>query len=48
MATSKTKQATKKKPPKKKVQRVKKEVKAKDEEDSRNAVPIYGASDYRI
>jgi hypothetical protein len=33
--------------PKKKLQRVK-EAKARNEEDSRNAVPIYGASDYRI
>ncbi len=47
MATSNTKQATAKKPPKKKLQRVK-EAKAKNEEDSRNAAPIYGASDYRI
>jgi hypothetical protein len=47
MATSKAKQATAKKPPKKKLQRVK-EAKAKNEEDSRNAVPIYGARDYRI
>jgi hypothetical protein len=47
MATSKTKQATAKKPPKKKLQRVKGS-KAKNKEDSRKTVPIYGASDYRI
>jgi hypothetical protein len=47
MGTSKTKQATAKKPPQKKLQRVK-EAKAKNEEDSRNAMPTYGASDYRI
>jgi hypothetical protein len=46
MTTTTKRKAAAKKPPKKKEQKVK--GKGKKNEDSRNAVPIYGASDYRI